>query len=115
MSNQNSPPPSQYSGLNAPLIFPSKPAGTPTAAEILGKKPPVLPVETVIQPVIAPVVVEPVVIAPPIVVAPVIQAPVVEKILTEKPIIQPRKFLIIRRLPSNLRQAMKNQVVFLVE
>jgi len=43
MSNQNSNPMSQYSGLNAPLIFPEKPAAAPTAAEILGKKPPTLP------------------------------------------------------------------------
>jgi len=64
MSNQNSNPMSQYSGLNAPLIFPEKPPVAPTAADILGKKPPVLP---------------PVVTAPPVVVAPVIETPVVDK------------------------------------
>ncbi len=65
MSNQNSNPMSQYSGLNAPLIFPEKPSVAPTAADILGTKPPVLP------PVVTPL---------PVVVAPVIETPlVVEK------------------------------------
>ncbi|MBC7751243.1 MAG: hypothetical protein H7Z73_05920, partial [Candidatus Saccharibacteria bacterium] len=68
MSNQNSNPMSQYSGLNAPLIFPEKSAVAPTAADILGKKTPVLP----------PVAQTPSVINVPPVVVPVIPASVVE-------------------------------------
>lgn len=72
MSNQNSNP-SQYSGLNAPLIFPEKPMTAPTAADILGKKPPVLP------PVVTPLVVDAPVIQPQVVAKPKVeesQAPI---------------------------------------
>ena len=76
MSNQNSNPMSQYSGLNAPLIFPEKPPVAPTAADILGKKPLVLPlVET-----------PSVVATPPVVNVPVVQPPVIEKPKVEEPI-----------------------------